>query len=74
MIADRTVVTGGAGFVGTHPFVDADVTVGIPVEPPVTHVLHLASPASPVDYVKHPVETRALPGQRQPDTLALLRR
>lgn len=92
MTAERTVVTGGAGFVGTHlcrrllaeqhhvvcvdnlitgtlsnihdllghprfTFVDADVTAGIPVEPPVSHVLHLASPASPVDYVKHPVET-----------------
>lgn len=88
----RTVVTGGAGFIGAHlcrrlladrrdvicvdnlltgtlgnirdlldhprfTFVEADVTVGIPVEPPVNHVVHLASPASPVDYVKHPVET-----------------
>jgi dTDP-glucose 4,6-dehydratase len=43
-------------------FVEADVTAlepdGLPGEPPEV-VLHLASPASPVDYDRHPLETLA---------------
>jgi dTDP-glucose 4,6-dehydratase len=88
----RAVVTGGAGFVGSHlcerllaeglevlcldslltgdranleamegrdgfTFVQADVSREMPVDGPVDHVLHLASPASPVDYMEHPLET-----------------
>jgi nucleoside-diphosphate-sugar epimerase len=34
-----------------------DVCDGIDVEGPVDAVLHLASPASPVDYLAHPIET-----------------
>jgi dTDP-glucose 4,6-dehydratase len=34
-----------------------DVCGGIEVEGPVDAVLHLASPASPVDYLAHPIET-----------------
>lgn len=93
----RIVVTGGAGFLGSHvcekvlergdhvicvdnfltgvranveglererrfELVEADVSVGpIPVEPgPLLAVLHLASPASPVDYLEHPLETLAV--------------
>jgi dTDP-glucose 4,6-dehydratase len=37
--------------------VEADVSDGIPVDGPVTAVLHFASPASPVDYARYPVET-----------------
>jgi len=88
----RFVVTGAAGFIGSH-LVDRligigaevvgfddlssgslenvehlrkrpefelriiDVCDGIEVEGPVDAVLHLASPASPVDYLAHPIET-----------------
>ena len=88
----RFVVTGAAGFIGSH-MVDrlveqgvevvgfddlssgslenvahlgdrpefelriVDVCDGIDVEGPVDAVLHLASPASPVDYLAHPIET-----------------
>lgn len=89
----RVVVTGGAGFLGSHlvrrllgmdvagvvcldnlitgrvenladvaddrrfTFVRQDVTHFLDVEGPVTHVLHFASPASPVDYLDLPIQT-----------------
>jgi dTDP-glucose 4,6-dehydratase len=88
----RAVVTGGAGFVGSHlcerllhaghdvvcvdnfmtssadniehlmgerhfRFCRWDVTQGLDVPGPVDAVLHLASPASPADYLRLPLET-----------------
>ncbi|MCB9759394.1 MAG: SDR family oxidoreductase [Alphaproteobacteria bacterium] len=88
----RILVTGGAGFVGSHlcerlvadghevvavdnfvtgrpqnvaslrdhprfSLVEADAIVGLPVEGRVDRVFHLASPASPIDYVELPFET-----------------
>jgi dTDP-glucose 4,6-dehydratase len=88
----RILVTGGAGFVGSHlvdalldrgdevvvvdnlstgslsnlahhegndalTFVRADVCRGVPTEGPLDAVLHLASPASPRDYLAMPLET-----------------
>ena len=88
----RTVVTGGAGFLGSHlcehflvkgheviaidnlltgreenvahllgrpgfSLVKYDVTNYLAVEGPVDQVLHFASPASPVDYLKLPIQT-----------------
>jgi dTDP-glucose 4,6-dehydratase len=38
-------------------FVHHDVTEYIVVEGPVDHVLHFASPASPIDYLKLPIQT-----------------
>ncbi len=38
-------------------FVRADITGGIHVEGPVDAVLHFASPASPIDYLKLPIQT-----------------
>ncbi len=88
----RTLITGGAGFIGSHlcdrfiaeghqvtcmdnfitghpdniahlighprfRFVEHDVTNYIYVEGPVDYVLHFASPASPIDYLKYPIQT-----------------
>ncbi|MEK9139039.1 MAG: NAD-dependent epimerase/dehydratase family protein, partial [Bacteroidota bacterium] len=88
----RAVVTGGAGFLGSHlsdrllaegcsvmaidnlvtgdtkniahllgntdfRFVHHDVTEYIYVEGPVDYILHFASPASPIDYLKLPIQT-----------------
>lgn len=88
----RAVVTGGAGFLGSHlcdrlltegwevlaldnlitgaeknlahlrgnakfKFTKADVSAALRVEGEVAYVLHFASPASPPDYLKHPIET-----------------
>ncbi|MER6071479.1 UDP-glucuronic acid decarboxylase family protein [Streptomyces sp. NPDC001817] len=88
----RAVVTGGAGFIGSHlcerlldvgyevvcvdnfltgspeniasltehrrfELVGCDVVRGLEVEGPVDAVLHFASPASPADYLRHPLAT-----------------
>ncbi|MGY1827728.1 UDP-glucuronic acid decarboxylase family protein [Blastococcus sp. SYSU DS0541] len=88
----RVVVTGGAGFLGSHlcerllseghevvaldnlstgtpanvqhllplpnfRLVTYDITNYIHVPGPVDHVLHFASPASPIDYLRLPIET-----------------
>jgi len=88
----RAVVTGGAGFLGSHlcdkllaegwdvlavdnfitgakgnlshlgknkkfKFQKADVSKPLKVAGKVGYVLHFASPASPPDYLKHPIET-----------------
>lgn len=88
----RTVITGGAGFLGSHLcdrliseghevicldnlisgrldniahlfgherflFIKMDVTNFIHVPGPVDFVLHFASPASPNDYMKYPIQT-----------------
>jgi dTDP-glucose 4,6-dehydratase len=92
MARKRAVVTGGAGFLGSHlcerllaeglevicldnfvtggaanvehlreagPFrlIKADVTDYVHVPGPVDYVCHFASPASPIDYLKLPIET-----------------
>ncbi len=88
----RTVITGGAGFVGSHlcerflaeghevvcvdnlltghrrniahllegpgfSFVQHNVSETIAIDGPVDNVLHFASPASPADYLAHPIPT-----------------
>ena len=88
----RTLVTGGAGFLGSHlcdrfikeghqvicvdnfitgrpeniahlignpnfSFIELDVTNYIYVDGPLDYILHFASPASPVDYLKYPIQT-----------------
>jgi dTDP-glucose 4,6-dehydratase len=88
----RIVISGGAGFLGSHVceallargdevvaldnlltgaidnvshlfehrgfvFVEHDVTNYVHVSGPVDAVMHLASPASPVDYLEHPIKT-----------------
>src|SRR3954469_14076449 len=88
----RTVITGGAGFVGSHlcerflaegdevicvdnlltghrrnpthlmghpkfHFVEHNISDPLQIDGPVDHVLHFASPASPADYLEHPIPT-----------------
>jgi dTDP-glucose 4,6-dehydratase len=88
----RTLITGGAGFIGSHlcdrfiaeghavicmdnfltghpdnvahlighprfELIQHDVTNYIYVAGPVDYVLHFASPASPIDYLKYPIQT-----------------
>jgi len=87
----RTVITGGAGFIGSHlcdallarghevvcidnlltgsidniahlrdprfSFVHYDVTNYLYIDGPVDLVLHFASPASPIDYLRWPIQT-----------------
>lgn len=87
----RTLVAGGAGFLGSHlcdtllsaghevicmdnlitgsmnniahiqsdrfHFVNQDISESFTVKGPLDHIMNLASPASPVDYYAHPVET-----------------
>jgi dTDP-glucose 4,6-dehydratase len=88
----RTVITGGAGFVGSHlcerflaegsevvcvdnlltgtrrnithlmadsrfTFIEHNVSEPLLIDGPVDNVLHFASPASPEDYLAHPIPT-----------------
>jgi dTDP-glucose 4,6-dehydratase len=102
----RAVVTGGAGFLGSHlcdslldrgwevlsidnmvtgtqsnvrhltenprfRMVQQDVTKFIDVPGPVDYVLHFASPASPVDYLKLPIQTMKVGSLGTHNTLGL---
>ncbi|MEE9505205.1 MAG: UDP-glucuronic acid decarboxylase family protein [Thermodesulfobacteriota bacterium] len=88
----RTLITGGAGFLGSHlcdrllkeehevicmdnlstgsmdnishligderfQFIHYNVTEYIYVEGPLDHIVHFASPASPIDYLEMPIQT-----------------
>ncbi len=88
----RILITGGAGFLGSHlcdrfvnenyhviamdnlitgdlknishlknksnfEFINHDVTKFINIEGPLDYILHFASPASPIDYLKIPIQT-----------------
>jgi dTDP-glucose 4,6-dehydratase len=88
----RTVITGGAGFVGSHlcerflaeghevvcvdnlltghrrniahladdprfSFVEHNISEPLRIDGPVDNILHFASPASPADYLAHPIPT-----------------
>jgi nucleoside-diphosphate-sugar epimerase len=105
----RVVVTGGAGFLGSHlcdaimargdsavcvdnlatgrpdnvahlmgqpgfTFVEADVSSALDVPGPVDAVAHLASPASPPDYLRLPLETLAVGSHGTENALQLARR
>jgi len=102
----RAVVTGGAGFLGSHlsdrllaegwevlsvdnlvtgtaanlrhlsgnsrfRMVQHDVTKFIDIPGPVDYVLHFASPASPVDYLKLPIQTLKVGSLGTHNTLGL---
>jgi dTDP-glucose 4,6-dehydratase len=105
----RIVVTGGAGFLGSHlcdslitrddtvvcvddlstgrldnlaglvghrrfRFVEADVAVALEVHGQVDVVAHLASPASPPDYLRRPLETLAVGSRGTENALQLAER
>jgi dTDP-glucose 4,6-dehydratase len=88
----RTVITGGAGFIGSHlcerflaeghevicvdnfitgsaanvehlhgtgrfTFRHHDISQPLQIDGPIDNILHFASPASPVDYLQHPIQT-----------------
>ncbi len=102
----RAVVTGGAGFIGSHlcdrlladgwtvvavdnfitgdrrnleealadprfSLVEHDVSRPVVVDGPVDAVFHLASPASPVDYLSHPIQTLKVGSLGTHNTLGL---
>jgi dTDP-glucose 4,6-dehydratase len=102
----RTVITGGAGFIGSHlceRFLDRgdevvcfdnlitgslenvahlrknprfefrhhDVSHPLELDGPVDNVLHFASPASPVDYLKYPIQTLKVGSLGTHNTLGL---
>jgi dTDP-glucose 4,6-dehydratase len=102
----RTVITGGAGFIGSHlcehflarghevvavdnyitgtpdnikhlhtnkafTFIHHDVSHPIEIDGPVDNVLHFASPASPVDYLKYPIQTLKVGSLGTHNTLGL---
>ena len=102
----RVVVTGGAGFLGSHlceslvargdtvvcvddfssgrrsnlsevissdrfTLIENDVAAALAVMPPVDAIFHLASPASPADYLSRPLETLAVNSEGTRRCLAL---
>ncbi len=102
----RTVITGGAGFIGSHlcerflerghevicvdnlitgaltnieplranpqfSFIRHDISHALELDGPVDNVLHFASPASPVDYLLHPIPTLKVGSLGTHNTLGL---
>jgi dTDP-glucose 4,6-dehydratase len=55
-------------------FIECDVTRGLDVPGPVDAVAHLASPASPPDYLRRPLQTLAAGSRGTEHALALARR
>jgi dTDP-glucose 4,6-dehydratase len=102
----RTIITGGAGFVGSHlcerflaeghevvcvdnfitgnaeniehlrksdhfTFIRHDISHPLEIDDLVDNVLHFASPASPVDYLRHPIPTLKVGSLGTHNTLGL---
>jgi dTDP-glucose 4,6-dehydratase len=102
----RTVITGGAGFVGSHlaerflaeghevicvdnlitgtlanlealrgnerfTFIRHDISHPFELDGPVDNILHFASPASPADYLRHPIPTLKVGSLGTHNTLGL---
>jgi len=102
----RTLITGGAGFVGSHlcerlladgheilcvdnfitgaaaniqhlqqnprfAFIHHNISNPLAIEGPIDNILHFASPASPVDYLAHPIATLKVGSLGTHNTLGL---
>ena len=102
----RTLITGGAGFIGSHlcerflaeghevlcvdnfitggavnvehlrghdhfNFIRHDISHPIEIDGPLDNILHFASPASPVDYLRHPIPTLKVGSLGTHNTLGL---
>src|SRR5262245_53279220 len=102
----RTLITGGAGFVGSHlcdrflaeghevtcvdnfitgnlgncermrgnpafTFIRHNISHAIEIDGPIDNILHFASPASPVDYLRHPIPTLKVGSLGTHNTLGL---
>src|SRR6266550_5953102 len=102
----RTLITGGAGFIGSHlcerflaeghevlcvdnfitgsaanvehlrgndrfTFIRHDISHPLEIEGPLDNILHFASPASPVDYLRHPIPTLKVGSLGTHNTLGL---
>lgn len=102
----RTLITGGAGFVGSHLcerflsighevicvdnlitgslgniehlrgnpqffFIRHDISHHLEIDGPIDQILHFASPASPVDYLQHPIPTLKVGSLGTHNTLGL---
>ncbi len=102
----RTLITGGAGFVGSHlcerflkeghevicvdncitgnlgnieqvrgndrfQFIRHDISHPLEIDGPLANILHFASPASPVDYLHHPIPTLKVGSLGTHNTLGL---
>jgi dTDP-glucose 4,6-dehydratase len=102
----RTLITGGAGFVGSHlcerfierghevicvdnmitgsldnvehlrtnqrfSFKHHDISHPLEIDGPIDHILHFASPASPVDYLQFPIQTLKVGSLGTHNTLGL---
>jgi dTDP-glucose 4,6-dehydratase len=102
----RTLITGGAGFVGSHlcerflteghevicvdnlitghlgnvehlrrhdnfTYIRHDISHPLEIDGPLNNILHFASPASPVDYLRHPIHTLKVGSLGTHNTLGL---
>ncbi len=102
----RTLITGGAGFVGSHlcerflkdghdvicvdnfitgaaanvehltaharfAFLHHNVSLPLEIDGPLDNILHFASPASPIDYLEHPIATLKVGSLGTHNTLGL---
>src|SRR5438094_9685069 len=102
----RTLITGGAGFIGSHlcerflaeghevlcvdnfitgsaanvehlhaggrfRFIHHDISQPLEIDGSIDNVLHFASPASPVDYLRHPIPTLKVGALGTHNTLGL---
>lgn len=62
--------------IAAHPrfqFIEHDITTPLTVDEPLDAVLNFASPASPIDYLEHPLETLRVGSYGAHNTLELAR-